>query len=302
MTQRRAVISGGTGFVGRFIVERLLADGFAVTVLGRTPPAPTFFSHPVEFLGVSLGAPEIAPGIFAGAAAFIHAAFDHLPGKYRGGEGDDAEGFRRRNLDGSIALFEAAKAAGVGDVVFLSSRAVYGTRAAGLSLSEATEPQPDTLYGTVKLAAERHLLEMAGGGPRPTVLRVTGVYGPAGPGKQHKWQTLFETFLAGDDIVPRTAGEVHGDDVAGAVALLLSRPAPPAAGPILNVSDLAVDRHDLLAIVRAATGSNMRLPARAAAGELNLMSTDRLRRLGWRPGGRGLLEKTVARMAMELVG
>ena len=43
------LVSGGTGMVGRFVVERLIADGAAVMCLGRTPPPAGFFSRPVRF-------------------------------------------------------------------------------------------------------------------------------------------------------------------------------------------------------------------------------------------------------------
>ncbi|MBN9068341.1 MAG: NAD(P)-dependent oxidoreductase, partial [Rhizobiales bacterium] len=44
-----ALVSGGSGFVGRFIVERLLDEGMSVRITGRTRPADGFFSRSVEF-------------------------------------------------------------------------------------------------------------------------------------------------------------------------------------------------------------------------------------------------------------
>src|SRR5690606_27662555 len=107
------VVSGGTGYVGRFIVEGLLKAGHQVLVLGRMSPAEGFFSAPVAFAPLDLDSGKVDPDLFASASFFVHAAFDHVPGKYRGGEGDDPAAFRRRNLEGSVALFEEAKAAGV---------------------------------------------------------------------------------------------------------------------------------------------------------------------------------------------
>src|SRR5690606_27083164 len=114
------VVSGGTGYVGRSIVEGLLKSGHQVVVLGRTTPAKGFFSAPVTFAPLDLDSGKVDPDLFASASFFVHAAFDHVPGRYRGGEGDDPETFRRRNMDGSLALFEAAKAAGARRTVFLS--------------------------------------------------------------------------------------------------------------------------------------------------------------------------------------
>jgi len=298
---KRAVVSGGTGFVGRFIVERLLADGFAVTVLGRTEPEAGYFSGTVAFAEMALG-DDVPKGVFDEATVFVHAAFDHVEGKYRGGEGSDPEGFWQRNFGGTLALFEAARDAGVGRAVFLSSRAVYGTQPPGLVLSEDTEPCPDTLYGAVKLEAEQRLLAMASQTFVPVVLRVTGVYGPAGPGRRHKWEPLFQALVAGEAVASRVATEVHGDDLAAAVALIAKLPAAVVSGQVFNVSDIVLDVHDLLALFAAARGFSGELPARADGRALNAMATAKLEALGWRPGGELLLRRTVAALARDFGG
>lgn len=287
------LVTGGTGFVGRFVVEALLRQGRSVRVMGRTPPPDGFFSAPVAFVEGSLDPDRDQSAAFEGVSAFVHAAFDHVPGRYRGGEGDDAAGFRRRNLDGTVALFEAAKQAGVRRAVFLSSRAVYGIQPPGADLFERTAPHPDTLYGEVKLGTERALAAMSD--VRGVSLRVTGVYGPAAPGRAHKWSSLFDDYLAGRVVSPRRATEVHGDDVAAAALLALDASEPP---PVLNVSDILLDRHDLLAIVQAVTGSAHPLPSRSVE-PVNAMNCDLLRALGWRPGGFDLLEQTVARLLQD---
>ena len=109
----RVLVSGGTGYAGRFIVEHLLANGYKVTVGGRTPPTAGSFSRDVAFVPLHLDPDIDQIDVFENIYYFVHAAFAHVPGKYRGGEGDDPHGFRRANLDGSVRLFEAAKDAGV---------------------------------------------------------------------------------------------------------------------------------------------------------------------------------------------
>ncbi len=292
----KALVSGGTGMVGRFIVEALLGAGHAVAVLGRRARQPGFFSRPVDFIEGTLDPELDQAGAFAGVDWFVHGAFDHLPGKYRGGEGDDPATFRRRNLDGTVALFAAAKRSGVGRTVFLSTRAVYGRQAPGAFLSEDMTPDPDTLYGAVKYEAEQALAGLCDAAFAGCSLRITGVYGPAGPGRTHKWAGLFDDYLTGRPVAPRVATEVHGDDVAAAVLLALEADAMTVAGRVFNVSDLVVDRHDLLALVRDAAGSAHPLPARADASALNVMATERLRALGWQSGGQALLERTVRAM------
>lgn len=275
----KVAVTGGTGLVGRFITEALLAAGDEVTVLGRQAPGPGAFSAAVAFRPFDLTAPEVR---LDDVEALVHAGFAHVPGRYRGGEGDDPSGFVARNLEGSRKLFAQAAAQGVGRILFLSSRAVYGPRPPGTVLTEEMTLAPDTLYGAVKRDAEAALaaLDVAGAS-----LRATGVYGPGGPGRGHKWQTLFRDFAARAEIAPRAGTEVHGADLAAAVRLLLIAPAPALAPGAFNVSDILLDRRDLLSEWAAITGLTTRLPERADHRTVNVMDTERLRALGWRPRG-----------------
>lgn len=301
MSACRTIVSGGTGFAGRFVVESLLEAGHEVTVLGRRPPPEGFFSRAVAFRGFTLEAHEVCEAHVAGGDFLVHAAFDHLPGRYRGGEGDDRQGFRRRNLDGSLALFDAARRAGVKRIVFLSSRAVYGPHEPGTRLREDMLPAPDTLYGEVKRAAEQALAAISDSSMAGASLRATGVYGPAGRGRAHKWEALFGDALAGRPIPPRAGTEVHGRDLAAAVRLMLERPAGEVAGRVFNVSDILVDRRDLLAVMQRMTGRPEHLPAAADKAAVNVMETGALENLGWRPGGMELFASTVEELVADFM-
>lgn len=275
----RLAITGGTGLVGQFLVAEALAAGDDVTILSRSAPRPGQFAAPVAHRPYDLSGP--LPDL-SGFDALIHAAFAHEPGKYRGGEGDDPDGFLRRNLDGSVALFDAARAAGLSRVLFLSSRAVYGEYPPGTRLVEDLEPRPDTLYGKVKLQAEQALAALTGPGFATASLRATGVYGP---GRDHKWCAMFADFRAGRPIAPRVATELHGDDLAAAARLLLTAPADVLAPHVFNASDIVLDRHVLLKALRDRTGWMCPLPDPADASAVSEMDCARLRALGWTPGG-----------------
>lgn len=294
MERVKIIVTGGTGQVGRFVVHDLLAAGHDVRVMTRVEPPAGALPRGVDVVTGSLDPDLDQADLFDGMDGFVHAALDHLPGRYRGGEGDDPNGFRRRNLDGSVALFEAARRAGVRRAVFLSSRAAYGTQAPGRVLDEDVVAHPDTVYGQVKHAAERALAMLSDESFVGVSLRVTGVYGSALPGLPHKWSGLIDDYLAGVPVQPRVATEVHGRDVAAAVRLMLGSDPASLADRLFNVSDLVLDRRELLSIVRDATGSPHPLPEPADAGALNVMATRRLESLGWRPGGQALLEETVA--------
>ena len=181
------------------------------------------------------------------------------------------------NIDGTRALFDAAQGM---PIVFLSSRAVYGDHRRGETLREEDEPAPDTLYGEVKLAAEYAL------GRRGASLRATGVYGS----RPHKWEALFTDWLAGRPVASRIATEVHGCDLAAAIRLVLERD----IRGVFNVSDLLLDRHDLLSRLARLTGCRHALPPRADGTSPGIMATDRLRALGWVPGGEARLEAFLA--------
>lgn len=276
----RIAITGASGLVGRFLTEAALREGFSVTTLGRSPGA---FSRPVGFLHYDL---RSAPPALEGFDALIHAAFLHEPGRYRGGEGEDPAGFRAANLDGTLRLFEAARS--VERVLFLSSRAVYGDHPPGTVLHETTALRPDTLYGEIKAEAEAALVQRLIPG---ISLRATGVYGPAAMGQRHKWSDLFERFRLGEPIAPRVATEVHGDDLADAAMLLLRLPTGLVSGAV-NVSDLLLDRHDLLAEVAKLAGGGAP-PPRSYPSRVNVMDCSRLQTLGWRPGGWARLRQTL---------
>ena len=267
----KVAVTGATGLVGRFIVAGLARAG-----------------HRVEALpGWRLGQP--AP--LEGCDMLVHAAFSHVPGRYRGGEGDDPAGFVALNRDGSLRLFDEARAQGVGRVVFLSSRAVYDALPAGTPLPDGTPAAPESLYGRVKADTEAALAAMSGPGFRTASLRATGIYGP---GAGHKWRGLFADYLAGRPISPRVATELHGDDLAAAVLLLAGQEGA------FNISDLILDRRDLLREVARLTGCAHPLPDHADPRAVSVMSCERLAALGWRPRGwDGLVASLPAMLAPD---
>jgi len=276
----RLAITGGTGLVGQFITRAALSSGHGVTLFGRRAPDASVFGQDLPFEPFDLAGP--APDL-RGFDGLIHGAFDHIPGRYRGGEGDDPEGFRRRNLLGSQRLIETMGDAG-GRVIFLSSRAAYGDYPAGSTLRETTASRPETLYGQVKLAVEQ-ITSAAGG----TSLRATGVYGPPAPAQRHKWAEVFADFATGQPIAPRRATEVHGEDLAAACLLALETQTPA----LLNVSDLMLDRRDLLALWSEISGIKGSLPDAAPEPGPAAMDCTGLKALGWKPQGRAGLRKTL---------
>lgn len=261
-------LTGTTGIAGEALAP--LAD----LTLGRRPMP----GKPHRAFDLTGPAPDLS-----GVDTLIHAAFSHLPGKYRGGEGDDPTGFLTANREGTQRLFDAAARQGVKRVIFLSSRAVFDGLPPGTDLPEDRAADPQSLYGQAKLAAETHLATLPLTG---LSLRATGLYGP---GRAHKWRDLFADYRAGKTIAPRRATEVHTADLAQAVRLLLTASTP---GPV-HLSDILLDRHDLLAEVQRLTACPHPLPAKSSTAVSQLRCA-RLASLGWTPGGTALLHRTLA--------
>ena len=289
----RIALTGATGQVGAFIAAAALRHGHSLTVLGRA--AGPDLTGGAAFQRWSLGE---APAL-AGFDALIHAAFAHVPGRYRGGEGDDPQGFRRANLDGSLTLFRAAATAGVPRVLFLSSRAVFDGYPPGTLLTEDLAPRPASLYGEVKAEVEAALRTMATPRFHPVILRATGVYGRTAPHLPHKWDALIAAMLAGQPVEPRVSTEIHGADLAEAVlrALAVAAPSGPPRATVCHASDIVLDRHDLaLALARISRSHGVAIPPRQDAGAVSVLDCSYLRAQGWRPGGWARLQAELADM------
>ncbi len=266
------LITGASGIAGRFISARLETLGHRVTSLGRNSG-----DLPWNLADTRPDLPD--------ADAIVHCAFHHRPGFYRGGEGDDPETFMRLNLTGSLALFEAARRRNIDRIVLISSRAVYGDHRRGEILREDDPIAPNSLYGQMKVALEDALRDR----PDAAILRATGIYGrPPGSG-EHKWSSLFRDYLAGCEVAARCGSEIHGDDLADAVARVLTAVVDRLGRGIFNASDILLDRRELLAGVQSRTGCPHALPPEASPPPPGIMATERLRALGWRPGGQARL-------------
>lgn len=192
-TPVRVLVTGGSGFLGGHVVPRLVARGYQVSALARSPAA----AERVAALGAGavagdLDDPRSLDAAFAasGADALVSLAslgFGHAP-----------------------AVVAAAEEAGVGRAVFVSTTAIF------TSLPAPTKP--------VRLAAEEAIGASA---LAWTILRPTMIYGT--PGDRNMARLL--RALARLPVVPLPGGgrglqqPVHVDDLAQAVVAALEAPA-----------------------------------------------------------------------------
>lgn len=156
MANKNYLVTGGAGFIGSHICERLVRDGKRVRVLDN------FVSGREENLAHLEGSVEIIRGdirdteTVAGAVdgidiVFHEAALGSVPRSVA-----DPVTTHESNITGTLNVLLAARDAGVKRVVYASSSSVYGETEV-LPKHEAITPQPLSPYALSKLAGEHYI-------------------------------------------------------------------------------------------------------------------------------------------------
>jgi nucleoside-diphosphate-sugar epimerase len=234
LTASRILVTGATGFVGRALVGRLLADGRRVRAAVR--PASAALPAGIETVTVAdIGPDTDWRAAIAGVDAIVHlAARAHV---LRDSSADAHALYRVVNTLGALRLAEAAAAAGVRRFVFLSSVRVHGDRTSGAPFDESSPLAAEDPYGRSKADAERGLAALAAAGRLdPVVLRPPLVYGP---GARGNFARLAALVARG---VPLPFGAVRNrrsliyvGNLVDAIVRTIDHPA--AAGETFMVSD-----------------------------------------------------------------
>jgi len=287
----RVLVTGGAGFIGSHVVDRLLADGHSVDVVDnlatgqreRVPSAVRL--HVCDLRDARLDAVVAA----ARPEAVVHVAAQAAVSRSVLDPSFDAS----VNVMGTIALLEVCRRAGVRRVVYTSTGgAAYGDTDV-LPTPEDHPLRPASPYGVSKVTAERYLECWAGlTGGRGLTLRLANVYGPRqDPAGEAGVIAIFTSRLLADaPCVVNGDGEqtrdyVYVGDVADAVARAVASAdatgiANIGTGVETTVNELYRRLARLIGVSRAAEHG----PAKLGEQRRSLLDAARAKSLlGWRP-------------------
>jgi UDP-glucuronate 4-epimerase len=292
----RVIVTGGAGFIGSTLTERLLDEGHRVTIIDcftdyydpatKRANLAAVVDHPnLTVSEIDLATDDLVPAI-DGADVIWHLAGQ--PG-VRLSWSDGFARYESCNVLATQRLLEAARTTEVGRFMYASSSSVYGNAERYPTL-ETDRPEPFSPYGVTKLAAEHLCGLYAANWGVPTVsLRYFTVYGPRQrPDMAHHRlieaaldQTPFPLFGDGEQVRSFT----YVDDVVDATHRAgLTPDVDP--GTVLNVSGSEfVTLGRLIDLVGDAVGQPVpidRQPAQAGDAAKTGGSTDRIADvLGW---------------------
>jgi nucleoside-diphosphate-sugar epimerase len=172
-------VTGGSGFIGSHVVDRLVREGCGVTVLdnlssGRRENVASHVENgTVEFVHGSLLDRRIVRGVVQGTDAVVHlAAVASIPYSFL-----NAAETHNVNVCGTAVLLEECARSRVQKLVFLSSSAVYG-EARYVPIDEVHPTDPLSPYAKSKLEAETTCVKDCRNGELDVIVfRPFNVYG-----------------------------------------------------------------------------------------------------------------------------
>jgi len=245
----RCLVTGGSGFFGHLLVERLLARGDEVRNFD-------LFAADDEFAGVDFKQGDIRDvAAVRRACGGIDIVYHNIAQQPLS---KDPELMRTVNLDGTRNLLSAALECRVAKTIFTSSTAIFGIPSE-LPIRRSTKPTPCEPYGRTKVASEQLCRDYIERGLDITMIRPRTILGH---GRLGIFQMLFEWIREGRNVPVMGSGNnrfqfIHAHDLADATILAAHRPGAQVYN--IGTDRFGTMRQVLEALCRhAGTGSKVR--------------------------------------------
>jgi UDP-glucose 4-epimerase len=293
---RRALVTGGAGFIGSNLCDRLESQGVEVVVYDDFSTGETRFIERLEesdratiVKGDVLDSEQIASAL-RGCDVVFHLAAN---ADVRHGLEHPARDLRQNTI-GTFTVLEAMREVGVSRIVFASTGSIYGEPTIFPTPEDSPFPVQTSLYGASKLAAEGLIEAYAEGyGFDATILRFVSILG-----ERYTHGHLFDFYRSlRDDPASltvlgdgrQTKSYLYVGDCIEAMMLLMDRQSAPGIGIYNLGADETTTVDDSARAVCAHLGVSPKVTytggERGWVGDSPLIQLDcsRLKALGWRP-------------------
>lgn len=287
MKQGKAIVTGGLGFIGGHLVERLLAEGHQVVaidnlVTGRKSNLAAVAQDPrltVVIADIAVKA-TVAPH-FAGADWVFHlgALADIVPSIQK------PESYYQANVTGTLNVLECARAAGVSRFIYAASSSCYGIPDA-YPTPETAPIRPQYPYALTKYLGEELVLHWAQVYKLPAVsLRFFNVFGPRSR-TTGAYGAVFGVFLA--QMIAGKPLTIVGDGtqtrdftfVSDVVDAVVTAAASNVSGEVFNVGTAKPQSVNHLA--KLLGGDAVHIPKRPGEPDCTCADVSKIKRqLGW---------------------
>ncbi|MFN7955042.1 MAG: NAD-dependent epimerase/dehydratase family protein [bacterium] len=216
-----ALVTGASGFIGPYLIDRLVKDGWRVRAVSRRRPG--FLDdaryREVEWRAADLTRPYVLDEPLRGVDRVYHVAglFDFFA---------TPEELVRANADATDFVCASARANRVPELVLFSTGAIYGFGYGNRAVRESDPPEPAEAYSRSKWEAEQRAFQHNGkDGLGVLVLRPGAVYGPGSVyGDAQALYLIKRGFLCGiPGLVDVGSSHIHAADCADAAHHLANR-------------------------------------------------------------------------------
>ncbi|WP_436795914.1 NAD-dependent epimerase/dehydratase family protein [Actinospongicola halichondriae] len=245
---RTVLVTGGSGYFGSILVDKVLAAGDRARILDVNEPEPR---DGVEVVIGDVRDRDVVAGACDDVDVILHNVAQVPLAR-------DRELFWSVNVLGTANVLLAARDRQVAKVVHTSTSAIYGIPEEN-PVDEDSPPAPLEAYGRAKLEAESLCRDATASGLDVTIVRPRTILGH---GRLGIMAMLFDLVAEGAPVFVLDGGHnryqfVHGDDLADACLLASGRPGPTSYN--IGAREFGTMRETLTALcTHAATGARVR--------------------------------------------